>query len=234
MAESEAQGSAHPWEKSYPGECRLERAAAHRRASAAARRCGRPFRRTGPPSTSWTRSRAIGSSASRRTKAAEGFQKLGVGKGKKVGIFLPNCTNFVAVYYGVLKAGGTVVNVQPALRHRGDQEPDRGFGDRHPGHPRPLHPLRQGPHRARPDAPHPPGDRAPWRRCCRASRSCSSPSSSAARSPRSRAIPAIVRSSASADSTTPAGPRRSRSRPTKTSRCFSTPAAPPARRRAPC
>ena len=46
-------------------------------------------------------------------KAGQGFQKLGVGKGTKVGILLPNCPAFVAVYYGVLKAGGTVVNVNP-------------------------------------------------------------------------------------------------------------------------
>ena len=46
-------------------------------------------------------------------KAAKGFQKLGVGKGVKVGLFLPNCPQFVASYYGVLKAGGTVVNFSP-------------------------------------------------------------------------------------------------------------------------
>jgi long-chain acyl-CoA synthetase len=45
--------------------------------------------------------------------AAAGFQKLGVGKGIKVGLFLPNCPQFVIAYYGVLKAGGTVVNYSP-------------------------------------------------------------------------------------------------------------------------
>ncbi len=46
-------------------------------------------------------------------KAARGFQDLGVEKGVKVGIFLPNCPQFVIAYYGILKAGGTVVNYSP-------------------------------------------------------------------------------------------------------------------------
>lgn len=45
--------------------------------------------------------------------AAAGFQKLGVGPGVKVGLFLPNCPQFIVCYYGVLKAGGTVVNFSP-------------------------------------------------------------------------------------------------------------------------
>jgi long-chain acyl-CoA synthetase len=45
--------------------------------------------------------------------AARGFQKLGVGKGVKVGLFLPNCPQQVISYFAVLKAGGTVVNYSP-------------------------------------------------------------------------------------------------------------------------
>ena len=45
-------------------------------------------------------------------RAAKGFQDIGVGKGVNVGLFLPNCPQFV-VYYGILKAGGTVVNYSP-------------------------------------------------------------------------------------------------------------------------
>ncbi|MDA0369115.1 MAG: long-chain fatty acid--CoA ligase [Proteobacteria bacterium] len=45
--------------------------------------------------------------------AAAGFQKLGVKKGIKVGLFLPNCPQHVVCYYGILKAGGTVVNFSP-------------------------------------------------------------------------------------------------------------------------
>ena len=46
-------------------------------------------------------------------RAAAGFQKLGVGKGTKVGLFLPNCPQFVVCFFGILKAGGTVVNYSP-------------------------------------------------------------------------------------------------------------------------
>lgn len=46
-------------------------------------------------------------------RAAKGLQDLGVGKGVRVGLFLPNSPYFVICYYAVLKAGGTVVNFNP-------------------------------------------------------------------------------------------------------------------------
>ncbi len=46
-------------------------------------------------------------------RAAAGLQRLGVGKGSKVGLFLPNTPTFVIYYFAVLKAGGTVVNYNP-------------------------------------------------------------------------------------------------------------------------
>ncbi len=42
-----------------------------------------------------------------------GLQKLGVRKGTKVGLFLPNSPTFIIYYYAILKAGGTVVNYNP-------------------------------------------------------------------------------------------------------------------------
>jgi long-chain acyl-CoA synthetase len=45
--------------------------------------------------------------------AAKGLQSMGVGKGVQVGLFLPNCPYFVIFFYAVLKAGGTVVNINP-------------------------------------------------------------------------------------------------------------------------
>jgi long-chain acyl-CoA synthetase len=45
--------------------------------------------------------------------ATAGFQALGVKKGVKVGLFLPNCPQHVVCYYAILKAGGTVVNFSP-------------------------------------------------------------------------------------------------------------------------
>lgn len=54
---------------------------------------------------------------------AAGLQQIGVGRGVKVGLFLPNCPQFVISYYAILKAGGTVVNYNPLyspgeLRHQ--------------------------------------------------------------------------------------------------------------------
>ena len=46
-------------------------------------------------------------------RAAAGFQKLGVGPGVHVGMFLPNTPHYVIAFFGVLKAGGTVVNYSP-------------------------------------------------------------------------------------------------------------------------
>jgi long-chain acyl-CoA synthetase len=46
-------------------------------------------------------------------KAAVGLQQLGVIKGTKVGLFLPNTPTFLVFYYAVLKAGGVVVNYNP-------------------------------------------------------------------------------------------------------------------------
>ena len=46
-------------------------------------------------------------------RAAKGFQELGVDKGVKVGLLLPNTPYSVVCYYAVLKAGGTVVNFNP-------------------------------------------------------------------------------------------------------------------------
>ena len=45
--------------------------------------------------------------------ATTGLQKLGVKKGTKVGLFLPNSPTFIIYYYAILKAGGTVVNYNP-------------------------------------------------------------------------------------------------------------------------
>jgi long-chain acyl-CoA synthetase len=46
-------------------------------------------------------------------RVAKGLQALGVGPGVKVGLLLPNAPTVPLFYYGVLKAGGTVVNFNP-------------------------------------------------------------------------------------------------------------------------
>ncbi len=51
-------------------------------------------------------------------RAAKGLSELGVGKGARVGLFLPNSPYFVICYYAILKAGGTVVNFNPLYAER--------------------------------------------------------------------------------------------------------------------
>lgn len=46
-------------------------------------------------------------------RVARGLQALGVGPGTKVGLFMPNCPQFVMAYYAILKVGGVVVNFNP-------------------------------------------------------------------------------------------------------------------------
>ncbi len=51
-------------------------------------------------------------------RAARGFQQLGVKKGTRVGLCLPNCPYYVISYFAVLKAGGIVVNFNPLYVER--------------------------------------------------------------------------------------------------------------------
>ncbi len=52
-------------------------------------------------------------SAALVNRLARGLQDIGVGKGVQVGLYMPNCPQFVLAYYAILKAGGTVVNFSP-------------------------------------------------------------------------------------------------------------------------
>jgi len=56
--------------------------------------------------------------ASEVRKLAGSLRKMGVNKGVKVGLFMPNCPQFVISYYAILKAGGTVVNYNPLYSAR--------------------------------------------------------------------------------------------------------------------
>ncbi|WP_022682963.1 long-chain-fatty-acid--CoA ligase [Sphingobium bisphenolivorans] len=46
-------------------------------------------------------------------RVAKGLQELGVQKGDRVGLYLPNVPHYVAAYYGAMMAGATVVNFSP-------------------------------------------------------------------------------------------------------------------------
>jgi long-chain acyl-CoA synthetase len=49
----------------------------------------------------------------RAARAAAGLKALGVRQGTSVGLLLPNCPTYLIYYYGILQAGGTVVNYNP-------------------------------------------------------------------------------------------------------------------------
>ncbi|AJR25845.1 MULTISPECIES: long-chain-fatty-acid--CoA ligase [Sphingobium] len=46
-------------------------------------------------------------------RVARGLQDMGIEKGDRVGLFLPNVPHYVAAYYGAMMAGATVVNYSP-------------------------------------------------------------------------------------------------------------------------
>jgi long-chain acyl-CoA synthetase len=50
--------------------------------------------------------------------AAKGLQDLGVKKGDRIGLFLPNTPYYMVMYFAVLKAGGVVVNFNPLYAAR--------------------------------------------------------------------------------------------------------------------
>ncbi len=51
-------------------------------------------------------------------KAAKGLQNIGVKKGTRVGLFLPNCPVYIVFYYAVMRIGGTVANFSPLYAKR--------------------------------------------------------------------------------------------------------------------
>ncbi len=48
---------------------------------------------------------------------AAGMQKIGIGRGTRVGLFMPNCPQYVMCYYAALKVGATLVNFNPLYSH---------------------------------------------------------------------------------------------------------------------
>jgi long-chain acyl-CoA synthetase len=46
-------------------------------------------------------------------RLARSLQDRGIGKGRTVGIFMPNCPYFVIAYYAIARTGATIVNYNP-------------------------------------------------------------------------------------------------------------------------
>ena len=61
-------------------------------------------------------------------QVARGLQDLGVTKGTKVGLFLPNCPYSIVCFFAILKAGGTVVNYNPLYVTREIEQQVRDSG----------------------------------------------------------------------------------------------------------
>ena len=51
-------------------------------------------------------------------KMAKGLQNMGVGKGSKIGICLPNTPYFIIAYYAIAKIGAVIVNYNPLYAER--------------------------------------------------------------------------------------------------------------------
>ncbi len=101
-----------PWVKSYPPNVRwdapLELSSVQRVLENAAERFGpQPALDFMNKRTTYAELDALAN------RAAAGFRKLGVGPGVHVGLFLPNTPHYVIAFFGVLKAGGVVVNYSP-------------------------------------------------------------------------------------------------------------------------
>lgn len=112
MTEDASKNASYPWLKRYPDAIDWN-----------TRLVARPlYRLLDEAERQWPNSNAIDFMGRHFTykevadyvrKLATGLTKLGVKRGVKVGLCLPNCPQFVIAYYAILKAGGTVVNYSP-------------------------------------------------------------------------------------------------------------------------
>ena len=104
--------SAQPWLKSYPPgvrwEAPLEISSVQSILEEAARRFG------SLPALQFMDKRiSYAELDTLANRAAAGFQRLGVGPGAHVGLYLPNTPHYVVAFFGALKAGGAIVNYSP-------------------------------------------------------------------------------------------------------------------------
>ena len=112
MDDASATGSRYPWLRHYPADVDWHAALPVQPLGAlfdeaVARFGDRPFLDFMDRRTSY---REVGRQVDHLTC---GLQRLGLGKGDHVGLFLPNTPYYVIAYYAVLKTGATVVNFNP-------------------------------------------------------------------------------------------------------------------------
>ena len=102
----------YPWEKSYPPGLRWDTDIVPRPLPAVLEEAVGEF--ADRPCLSFRGKRYSYREVGRLVdRAAKGLQSLGVRRGIKVALMLPNCPYAVICFYAVLKAGGTVVNINP-------------------------------------------------------------------------------------------------------------------------
>jgi long-chain acyl-CoA synthetase len=121
--------SSYVWEKSYPPgvtwELDVPRKTIHQIfEESCAQNANRPF------TDFLDKVMTFGDYKDATDRAAAGFQKLGVGPGVNVGLYLPNTPHYLIAFFGILKAGGRIVNYSPLDAARelefkiGDSETD--------------------------------------------------------------------------------------------------------------
>ncbi|HEY2870331.1 MAG TPA: long-chain fatty acid--CoA ligase [Reyranella sp.] len=121
--------SSHVWEKSYPPGVKWELEIPNKTIhqifeESCAQNATKPF------TDFLDKVMTFGDYKDATDRAAAGFQKLGVGPGVNVGLYLPNTPHYIIAFFGILKAGGRVVNYSPLDAARelefkiGDSETD--------------------------------------------------------------------------------------------------------------
>ena len=129
--------SVHPWVKSYPQRRAPERAA---RPLVSCRACWRKPRSVSAdrPALDFMNKRMTYAELDAlANRAAAGFQKLGVGPGVHVGLFLPNTPHYVIAFFRRAEGGRRGRQLFAARRAADAPIEGRRQRDRHPRHPRP-------------------------------------------------------------------------------------------------
>ncbi len=125
MPQAQAQREPHLWEKSYPSDVDWRAPIPTKPVHTLIEDAAKTYRDR-PACDFMGKVYSYGEIGALVDRAAKGLQGLGVVKGTKVAILLPNCPAFIVLYHAILKAGGTVVNSNPlyAIEELKDQIED--------------------------------------------------------------------------------------------------------------